>query len=452
MKFLERHFSSNQFTYNNIFGMLGPLILDMFFIYIINLLTTAMISSSSQESVSAVSLVTPLSMMIYSVFNAIAAGGTVVVAQYKGRGDAAKMRQASGQVMLATSLSAVFFNALLIVFAHPLVYSLFGSADIAVKEKAVSYLIGVSVSFMLLSFYLGAFSVFRGYGETKTCLKLTMIINLVHLFLSLLFINILHLDILGTILSLLIARFIGGSAAVFLILRPGNPFRLFLKDIFHLDIPILRSIFKVGIPFALEQVFFNGGGMLVQTYIVLLGTVSVAANAIASSAFSLLFAAGMATSTLAVTVIGQCIGAGDTALAKRYGMKMVWLGTFISIISLLVFMPLMPLVLKLYQAPANTLSLIYQLIWIAVIPMPFFWSMSNVMPAVLRSAGDATFSSVVSLITMWIFRVGLGYLAAIPLGLGVQGVWICMGIEWAARTVIFYVRYRSGVWLTKKTI
>jgi Na+-driven multidrug efflux pump len=131
---------------------------------------------------------------------------------------------------------------------------------------------------------------------------------------------------------------------------------------------------------------------------------------------------------------------------------MVWLGTFMSVLSVVIFMPLMPFILRLYQAPANTLSLIYQLIFIALIPLLLFWSMSNVMPSVLRSAGDASFGSAVSLITMWVIRVGLGYLMAVPMGLGMVGVWICIGLEWAARTVIFYWRYRSEVWLTKKTI
>ena len=63
-KFLEKQFGSTLFSYGEIFAMLLPLILDQFFINFINLLTTAMISSSSQESVSAVSLISPLYMMI----------------------------------------------------------------------------------------------------------------------------------------------------------------------------------------------------------------------------------------------------------------------------------------------------------------------------------------------------------------------------------------------------
>ena len=77
---LSRQFGSTHFTYQKIFSMLLPLIMDSFFVMAIGMLTTAMISSSSQESVSAVSLIGPLNMMIYAVYNAISAGGTVIVA------------------------------------------------------------------------------------------------------------------------------------------------------------------------------------------------------------------------------------------------------------------------------------------------------------------------------------------------------------------------------------
>lgn len=64
--------------------MLVLLTFDQFCISVIALLTTAMISSSSQESVSAVSRVSPLYMIIYAVYSAISSAGTVIIAQYKG--------------------------------------------------------------------------------------------------------------------------------------------------------------------------------------------------------------------------------------------------------------------------------------------------------------------------------------------------------------------------------
>lgn len=450
--FLTRHLTSTYFTYRQLFAMLVPLILDQFFINFINVLTTAMISSSSQESVSAVSLVSPLYMMIFAVFNAISAGGTVVVAQYKGRGNADKIKTSAGQVVLSSFLLSLLASIALISCARPLIGFMYRSADPVVLAKAADYLIGVAISLIFLSIYMGGFAVFRGIGDTKVCLHLTMIINLIHLGGSVLFLNVLKLDIAGTVLSLNLARFIGAAVSMWILLHKKSSFHISLRHIFRLDFSIQKSVMKIGLPFGLEQVFFNGGSMLVQTYVVLLGTVSVAANAISNSAISILYSAGLAVSTLAVTVVGQCIGAGDKKLARHYGSKMIWLGTAIILLSLIVFLPLMPLILMLYQAPPETLHIIYMLVLTAAVPMPFFWSMSNVMPAVLRAAGDSLFGSVISLVTMWIVRVGLGYLIALPLGFGLQGVWVCLGMEWAVRTVIFRLRFRSDVWLQKHTI
>lgn len=451
-RFLEQEFGSAIFTYGQIFAILLPLVLDQFFINIISLLSTAMISSSSQESVSAVSLVSPLYMFIFGIFNAISVGGTVVVAQYKGRGSEEKIRQAAGQVILSTVLIAIVSCILLVIFAGTLVNWMFRTADPIVIEKAHGYLIGVAISQIFLSIYLGAYAVFRGIGEAKICLRLTVILNFIFLLVSILFINILHLDIFGTALSLNIARMIGAIIALWYLMKPKSKFRIYPHHIFRIDWSILKSVFKLGIPIAWEQIFFNGGSMLVQTYIVQLGTISLAANAISNSAFSIVYAAGAAVGTLATTVVGQCVGAGNKALAKRYGAKMIRLGTVIILLSIIVLMPFMPLLLVLYQAPADTLTVIYQLLLTAIIPMTFFWPVSSIMPSVLRSAGDSNFTSIVSLITMWIVRVGLGYLFAIPLKFGVQGVWISMGLEWMVRTVIFYLRFRSEAWLAKATI
>ena len=104
--FLKKSLSSNYFTYQQIFEMLVPLIMDQFFVSIIGLLTTAMISSSSQESVSAVSLVSPIYAMTYAIFSSISAAGTVIIAQYKGNGNMNMVKKAAGQ-----SVSHLFFHS-----------------------------------------------------------------------------------------------------------------------------------------------------------------------------------------------------------------------------------------------------------------------------------------------------------------------------------------------------
>ena len=101
------------FTSREFFGILGPVIIDQFFMYLISMLTTAMISASSQDSVSAVSLVNPILFLVMALFGAVANGGTVVVAQYKGKGNPLRVRQAAGQSVLATFIVAAMAAVLL---------------------------------------------------------------------------------------------------------------------------------------------------------------------------------------------------------------------------------------------------------------------------------------------------------------------------------------------------
>ena len=224
------------------------------------------------------------------------------------------------------------------------------------------------------------------------------------------------------------------------------------KEIFTFHMQVFQSMLKISIPFGSEQLFFYGGTILVQKYMVDLGTASIAANAIASSLFALAYFAPIAVGNLATTVIGQCMGAGKKDLVRWYGKKLIVLSTFLTLISIAIFIPLIPWLTSLFHPEPETIPLIRKLLLIAIVPMPFFWPMSNVMPYTLRSAGDATYSSIVSLVTMWVIRVGAGYIAAIPLGYGIEGVWVCMSLEWVVRTVLFFIRYKDDKWLNKKTI
>lgn len=74
------------------------------------------------------------------------------------------------------------------------------------------------------------------------------------------------------------------------------------------------------------------------------------------------------------------------------------------------------------------------------------------MPSALRAAGDSNFTSITSLLSMWVLRVILGYVLAIPLKFGIMGVWVAMVTEWGVRGVIFWWRFRGEKWYRRKLI
>ncbi|MFI3199991.1 MAG: MATE family efflux transporter [Eubacteriales bacterium] len=451
--FLSKHFSSELFTEKQVLKMLLPLILDIFFINGIAMLTTSMVSTSGQDSVAAVSLMSPITTLIVCIINAVAAGGTVVVAQYKGRNNKKQILQAAGQTITLTIMVAVVLNILIILMSSYIVNFFFSSVEIVVKEKSIVYLIGVSISAIIFSVYSGIFSIFRGIGNTKVCLQLTMILNISYFLLCFLFVNIFKLDILGTVLALNLARVIGLIVSTFyLFYKKNRELLMKRKYVLQWQPHLIKSIFKISLPFSAEQCFFYGGAIIGQIIIADLGTQVIAANAIATSLFGVISAAPLAVGNLSVTVIGQCIGAEKRELARWYGGKFMYLSTFLVLISIFCFWPFRMLFIQLYKPDLSTIPIVMLLLLIGIIPMPFVWSMSNIMPYILRSAGDAVYSSVISLITMWIVRVGIGYLLAITLRMGINGIWIATSMEWIVRYFLFYYRYRGRKWLTKNTI
>lgn len=74
------------------------------------------------------------------------------------------------------------------------------------------------------------------------------------------------------------------------------------------------------------------------------------------------------------------------------------------------------------------------------------------MPHVLRSGGDAKFTMMVSIVTMWTFRVVLSYFFVLKLNMGILGVWLGMFIDWVGRGTCFGARFLSGKWMEHKVI
>lgn len=90
---LERHLTTQQFTFAQLWRMFVPLVFDQLFIYLINILSVSMVSSSGEAAVAAVSMVGSLGMIISAVFAGLSTGGSILVAQARGAQDDERVRQ-----------------------------------------------------------------------------------------------------------------------------------------------------------------------------------------------------------------------------------------------------------------------------------------------------------------------------------------------------------------------
>lgn len=449
---LNRYFSGSSMDYKQVFAIIIPIFVDSAFIVLMAILNTAMVSSSGVAAVSAVSMVDSVNMFIISMFVAIATGGTVIVAQYKGSGNEEMVSKAASQSIKAVAVLSLIISALVIVFHSSVLDFLFGGADPEVLSSAKIFLIGSCTSYPFFAIYQAVSGALRGVAETKACLMLSLILNVSYLLINLLLIKGFELGVVGLSISLILARVLGMAAAIVYLVRYNQSLRFKLKHLMQTHFSLLRKIMYIGLPFAAEQMFFNGGKLLTQTFIVQLGTMAITVNAIAGSLSMLFQIGGVALGAAIVTVVGQSIGRKNIEDARKFVSSFLMLSNAFFVVITVILLAIFPLLVRLYAPPVDIVPDIFALTLLISITQPLLWSLSFILPSALRAAGDSKFTSITSLLTMWLFRIILGYILGITLGFGLMGVWVAMVAEWGVRGIVFYWRFKGDKWYRHKLI
>jgi len=57
-----------------------------------------------------------------------------------------------------------------------------------------------------------------------------------------------------------------------------------------------------------------------------------------------------------------------------------------------------------------------------------------------------------SMLSMWLFRVIMGYVLGIIFKMGILGVWLAMDLEWGVRSILFMTRLKGKKWYMHKVI
>lgn len=445
-RFLTRTLSGTVFTWQEIWNLLLPGVMDSMSIMFINMLITALISKNGETSVAAVSLVGPVTALIVNVFNGISAGGTVVVAQCCGRKNPIEKKKAMSITLWSTIVIGLIVCLPMLLFPGFVIQLLYPGAESAVSEKARIYLWGCAWSILLFTVYTAIFAILRGLGESKRCLALSIIINVAYFVFSIIFLNFLKMDIQGSVFALILARLLGTCSAVFLLFFWKPPERLGVRDLFSFDGTLLRSVLKVGIPLSIEQVFIALGGVVAGMYMTLLGTASIATNAITNSLIGLLYSPAMSIGSLTVTVVGRCIGANKMDEAAMYSKRCRQIALLLLVVTCAVFYPCLPLLLKQYNPSEESARMASMLLYCSIPALLLFWPASYITPNALRAANDTIFPSVLSLSVLWLITICLGYVLAIHVGFGLWGVWIATWSSWFVRAVGFGLRSKTRKW------
>ena len=435
------------FSNRDLRDLIVPLVFEQGLAMMVGMVDTMMISSAGEAAVSGVSLVDMINMLIFAVLAAMATGGCVVVSQYLGARKPEEARKAASQLLLTVLVLGLLIMVLVFALYRQLLQLLFGSIEEDVMRNAIIYFLIGAVSYPFLGLYNACAALFRAMGNSRITLEASLAVNAINVVGNAVGIYVLHLGVAGVAIPSLISRAVGALILYVLLRRKKEGQEVRLEGGFvRPDPAVIRRILHIGIPNGLENGIFQLGRVLVVSIISMFGTIEIAANGVANGLDALGIVGGQATSLAMITVIGQCVGAGDEEQVRYYMKKILVItyGLFL-LIDLPVMIFLKPL-LSLYGLQAETTALAWKLVMIHAGFALFLWPIGFVFPNMLRACNDVRYTMVVSIASMFVFRIGFSYIIGVGMGRGAVGVWTAMVMDWVCRCICFILRYRSGKW------
>ena len=437
------------FSKKEIQRLMVPLILEMFLSLLVGFADSVMVASAGNAAVSAVSLVDSISVLMVVLFSALANGGSVVIGQLLGRGEEERARGCGAQLMTLLLLASGIVTALLLFFTQGLLQLLFGSAEEEILVNCRIYYRILMSSVPFLALFNGGSALCRITGDSRTPMRISVIVNLVNIAGNAVCIYVLHMGVAGVALPSLLSRIVGVVLIVPVVTRQSFALSIRERSLYRLEGRTVKNIFSIAIPGAIENSMFQFGKILLMSLVSTLSTASITANAIGNTVGNMHNIIGMGINIGLTTIVSRCVGAGDYDGAERYTYRMVrWVYVAEGIADIGMLLAI-PLVNRMYGVTGEAAQLSTYINLIHGVATILFWPIAFMFNNAMVAAGDSRFTMLVSSGAMWIGRVALSYLLISGFHFGVLSIWIAWVIDWFIRVAFFIPRWKSGIWKTK---
>lgn len=407
-----------------------------------------MVGHLSSAAIAAVGLTTQPFMLLLAVFAAVNVGTTTLVAWNIGAGNPEKASSITRQILVVNTVLGIVISLIGIFFARATVIFMGANAD-TIKDATLFFQI-VSAGLVFQAVTMGITASLRGAGETKLPMLYNIGSNLLNVFGNYVLIygkfGFPAWGVAGSAASTTLARMLACFAGLYIIyLSNRSKIHLSIKGSYKLDMGIIKQVFSIGLPAAMEQFVIQSGLVLFARTVSSLGTADFAAHQIGLNISGLTFAPSMAFGVAATTLVGQSLGAKDTDKAQKYAQVILKMSVAVACLMGLMFILFSYQMALLYTKDLAVAAMSGIVLKILALAQPG-QSTQLTAAGALRGAGDTMYPLYASIFGIWIFRVVVAYVFVSIFQWGLIGAWVALVMDQYTRAGIVFLRYRSGRW------
>lgn len=430
----------------------GPIFLETFLILLLGVVDTLMLSHYSDNAVAAVGVVNQLLNMVFLLFNVTAVGTSVMCALYFGARDSKSFTQVIGVSLLFNALIGLLISLLLSFGGKQMLIWMDIRPDL--MPMAISYMKIVGGFGFLQAIIFTISAVLRAANKPNYSMQVAVLINLFNIVgnYSLIYghFGFPEMGVEGAAISTTLSRVLG-MALLFLVLFKRLVRRFPLAYFRPFPFDKLKSVLKVGMPSAAEQISYDASQVCVVYFINMLGNEVLAARVYIMNIVIIgyIFSLAMASATSICT--GNLVGAGKKQAAyilSWYAWKRSLMITFIASVGVYLGGRF------LLGCFTENESIIQIAMTALLIDIFLEHGRATVLMFLfcLRSVGDVIVPVLIEIVCMWVFAVTCGYLFGIAMGLGLAGIWIGLALDESSRGVVLALRWRTQKWKKRNLI
>lgn len=439
-----------------------PVFVEQILTTLVSFVDTAMVGSLGAGATASVTISNSPIFLLNGVLMALGTGITALTARAVGAGEPEKVQQVVRHALLAIVVIGIPIVSVIIAL-HRFIPVWMGAAPEIIDTAAdYNFITGFGRLFIMTSMMMSA--CFRGYGDTKTPLKINIAMNLENVVGNFLLIYPTRtvtflgrsfrmwgagLEVRGAAIATALGMFMAGAIALYMTFTKKNAYRVRIGDIFRKpDGKLSGQILSISFPSMLERMCMSLSGIVTARTIATLGTIAIAANSLCLTGESLSFMPAMAFQIAITTLVGQCLGAKKLDLAKKFirttmgialvTMTFTGIGLWIFATPILTFFTPDEAVIEIGAKCLRIIALV-QPVQVAG------WVFSGI----LKGAGDTKMNFYITAFTTWSVRTLLTVIAISRMGMDLTAaIWV-EDLEIIVRCLLFYLYYSTGKWKTK---
>jgi putative MATE family efflux protein len=406
-----------------------------------------MIGRLGTAPVAAVGLAGALSFIIAMIFTALNVGTTALVARNFGARQKDEAREVAGQSILISLVFGLTISPFIFYFADNILILMSAEESVVgtgfqIPQNSAEFLI-----FRLI--ILTGTSIFRGAGDTRTPMVITLVTNCVNILFNWLLIFGIwifpRMEVAGAAWATSIAYTVGASLIFYKLLSRKSILTISFRNIVAVKRSIIKRILRISLPATLDASLTQMGYLFLIKIIAMLGTVSLAAHQIAIRIEAISFMPGFALAVATATIVGQSLGAGKPELARLSMRKNCQIALAMMGFFAFIFLAFAKPMAMVFHPEQDVLALSAYCVMIAALEQPAL-AIYMVYSGGLRGAGDTLSPMIITIVGTLCFHLPVAYVFGIVLEWGLAGIWFGAALDWILRSIAVYILFRRGRW------